>query len=139
MGAQVLSMPVQFETHTCGKCGITFAAPETFWSQKVRDKTPWYCPNGCCRVFTGPTEDQKRIKQLERQLASSRESADYARDRADRAERSASAYKGQVTKIKNRVGKGVCPCCNRTFANLARHMQSQHPDFSHEEAEASCK
>lgn len=28
------------------------------------------------------------------------------------------------------VGAGVCPCCNRTFKNLARHMAGQHPGFT---------
>lgn len=22
-----------------------------------------------------------------------------------------------------------CPCCNRTFQNLQRHMTSKHPDY----------
>lgn len=42
------------------------------------------------------------------------------------------AYKGQVTKVKRRVSKGVCPCCNRTFENLARNMESQHPAYGGE-------
>ena len=24
---------------------------------------------------------------------------------------------------------GVCPCCTRTFPNLAAHMKTKHPDF----------
>jgi hypothetical protein len=40
-----------------------------------------------------------------------------------------------VTKIKNRVGHGVCPCCTRSFQNLARHMASEHPTFAAEAAE----
>jgi hypothetical protein len=27
------------------------------------------------------------------------------------------------------VANGVCPCCNRTFQNLARHMAGKHPDY----------
>lgn len=42
---------------------------------------------------------------------------------------------GQVTKLKNRVGHGVCPCCNRSFGNLARHIESEHPTFIAEAAE----
>ena len=37
--------------------------------------------------------------------------------------------KGQVTRIKKRVANGVCPCCNRTFKDLAAHMSTQHPDY----------
>ncbi|MBV6448554.1 hypothetical protein [Nitrosomonas sp.] len=48
-------------------------------------------------------------------------------DQRDAAERSARAYKGQATKIKRRVGRGVCPCCNRHFENLERHMHMVFP------------
>lgn len=24
----------------------------------------------------------------------------------------------------------VCPCCNRTFQNVARHIAGQHPDYA---------
>jgi hypothetical protein len=27
----------------------------------------------------------------------------------------------------------VCPCCRRTFQNLMRHMQTQHPTFKGED------
>tara|TARA_Y100000310_G_scaffold338946_1_gene430083 strand:- start:1163 stop:1354 length:192 start_codon:yes stop_codon:yes gene_type:complete len=50
-------------------------------------------------------------------------------DERDAAEKTASTYKGQVTKLKNRAKAGVCPCCNRTFQNLSRHMETKHPDF----------
>lgn len=43
--------------------------------------------------------------------------------------RQLSAARGQVTRIKNRVGNGVCPCCNRSFGNLHRHMQTKHPGW----------
>lgn len=49
-------------------------------------------------------------------------------DEAEAVKRSAAAYKGAATRLKNRAKAGVCPCCNRTFQNLARHMASQHPD-----------
>lgn len=32
-----------------------------------------------------------------------------------------------IAALKAR-GAGVCPCCNRTFSQLSRHMQSKHPD-----------
>lgn len=49
------------------------------------------------------------------------------------AERRASAARGQITKLKKRVAGGACPCCNRTFENLARHMQTKHAGFVAEE------
>lgn len=29
-----------------------------------------------------------------------------------------------------RIAAGVCPCCRRSFTDLARHMSSQHPDYA---------
>ena len=37
--------------------------------------------------------------------------------------------RGVATRMKNRIKVGVCPCCNRTFQDLAKHMASQHKDF----------
>lgn len=41
----------------------------------------------------------------------------------------ASYARGQLTKLKRRVSNGVCPCCNRSFADLHRHMTEKHPDY----------
>jgi hypothetical protein len=40
-----------------------------------------------------------------------------------------------VTKLKQRVANGVCPCCHRSFVNLHRHMAGQHPDYTKEQSE----
>lgn len=119
-----------YQPHTCGKCGVQFAMTTTFYRQRMRDKNTWYCPNGCLRAFTGESEEEK----LRRQLDSVVEGKRALRYRLDHANRSRAALKGQVTKIKRRVGKGICPCCRRNFANLKRHMEHQHPDWSEESA-----
>jgi hypothetical protein len=31
-----------------------------------------------------------------------------------------------------RIGNGVCPCCNRSFTNLRRHMTTKHPEYPKE-------
>lgn len=81
-------------------------------------------------------EAQKQIRNLKSQLDSAIRRADTASRRADMAEDSRQhvenqlrATKGVVTKIKKRVSKGVCPCCNRSFENLKNHMESQHPEY----------
>lgn len=76
------------------------------------------------------SELERTRKQLER--AETRERA--ARDQAEAAERSAIAYKGHATRLRKRAAAGVCPCCTRSFQNLQRHMASQHPTFSGEQA-----
>lgn len=110
----------------CYICGVHTAAPASFVENRIRDHKPWYCVNGHSQVYLGETEEQKLRRRLE--WAESR--AKTNREWAEREERRARAFRGQVTKIKNRVGNGVCPCCNRTFQNLMRHMQTKHPGYS---------
>lgn len=41
------------------------------------------------------------------------------------------------TRTRNRIAAGVCPCCNRTFQNLADHMRTLHADYVAAEPEES--
>lgn len=119
---------VQLVPLTCGHkdCDAVFAFAQHMYDRLKENRQTWYCPNGHARVFTGRTREQ----QLEAQLEASRRIASNERERRALAERQRAAARGQVTKIKRRVGRGVCPCCNRTFADLARHMEGQHPEFA---------
>lgn len=114
------------EAHDCAECGIVFGLDEQFAARRRKDGRLFYCPNGHGLSWKKSLDDEA----LKRRLASAEANVTHLRDQRDAAERSARSYKGQVTKIKRRVGKGVCPCCNRTFQDLARHMAGQHPDYS---------
>jgi hypothetical protein len=112
-------------TIDCVSCGMMFAVPEV-WERKRRRSHDWfYCPNGHNLHFPqeSDVEKQQRLReQAERVLARREQDLEHER-------RSHAATKGQLTKTRKRVAGGVCPCCNRSFVNLARHMQGQHPDF----------
>lgn len=109
----------------CPVCFIHYAAPEDMFIRKEKDGGNWYCPNGHNIVFRESLADK-----LKRKVASLESNNQYLRESKGRTERQLSAHKGQVTKIKNRIANGVCPCCKRTFADVARHMKNQHPDFA---------
>lgn len=113
---------------TCYECGIRFGMPQHFYKEarEHADKT-FYCPNGHGQCYT--TSEATRLR---RELNNEREENNHLRYRIEHANRSRAALKGQVTKIKRRVGKGICPCCRRHFANLKHHMEGQHPDWSEE-------
>jgi len=117
-----------FVSLSCGACGVSFAITDGFYRARRRDHKSFYCPNGCCRAYNIESDEER----LRRQLSESHQSNSSLRDRLETTRRSRAALKGQVTKIKRRVGKGVCPCCRRNFANLKRHMEGQHPDWSEE-------
>lgn len=129
-----------FEIETCCSCGVQFGMPTDLKHRRVNDHASFFCPNGHGQHYTGPTDAQKakaEAEALRSQLAGAQQTAKYLRDenrrereRVEAARRSASAHKGAHTRTKNRVAAGVCPCCNRTFQDLARHMAGQHPTFS---------
>jgi hypothetical protein len=112
-------------TSPCPNCGITFGVPEDFDRERRADGRTFYCPNGHSLTF-GKSEAEK----LRMQLNYANTALTAARDQARSAERRRAAAAGQVTKIRNRVVGGVCPCCTRTFENLARHMGTKHPEWT---------
>lgn len=119
---------LQMETITCCRqgCGLTFAVP-TRWREKRReDHTEFYCPNGHPQHFTGETEAER----LRREVAIQKRRAELMEAAAAKAHREAVKVKATLKKERGRVGNGVCPCCNRTFANLQRHMRGQHPEHA---------
>lgn len=132
---------VAVDVLTCGKCGIVFAVPSWWVQTRRKDHATWYCPNGDARAFLGETKEEKRIRELEvaHRFATERarqaeKDAEIERKARKQVQKKLSATKGTLTKTRNRVANGVCPCCNRTFQNLARHMKGQHPGYAAEGA-----
>lgn len=112
-------------------CGIRHALPETL-DQEVSDGGKAYCPLGHIYVRRGQTTQQKlkaEQEQRQRDLECHRRETARLRDRIIEEQHRTRAQKAAKTRIKNRVANGVCPCCNRSFQNLHRHMASQHPEF----------
>lgn len=103
----------------------------------------FYCLWGHSQHFTrGPSENDKlrlerdRLKQeaarLEERAQAYQRAEEAAQEHAAYQARRAAAARGQVTRLKNRAAAGLCPCCNRSFSNLQRHMAGQHPGFQAE-------
>ena len=121
----VINVSERLVTEQCIRCGITFALPEELRGELVENHKDFYCPNGHSQRYIDKTEAQKqreRAERLAQQLQ--RREADLQRERTQHR-----ATKGQLTKTKKRVANGVCPCCNRSFANVQRHMEGQHPEY----------
>ncbi|MBU8834159.1 hypothetical protein KL858_32590 [Mycolicibacterium goodii] len=128
-----------FVTHTCAThgCGVSFAVENGFNERRREDHRNFYCPNGHVMGYLGKTEAQKERERADRlqRLVESREADIRFEQRRLMSERRAhAATKGQLTKTKKRVANGVCPCCNRHFANVERHMANQHPDYARNES-----
>lgn len=124
------------ETLDCANCGITFAIPDFFMRNRRDDHNNFYCPNGHIQYYPAKTAAEiarEEIVTLKARIHDETERARRARQDAEHFEASRNAYKGQVTKLKNRAAAGVCPCCNRHFTALERHMATKHPGFKKED------
>lgn len=124
---------VELTEINCGECGGTYAINERYREQMYQKGGSWNCPYcDCGWGYSNNNENSKLKKQLaaekrgrklaERQAKREREEARYQAN-------CARAQKAAKTRIKNRIAAGVCPCCNRTFKQLAAHMKNKHPDY----------
>jgi len=123
---------INLVAQTCCSCGTVFGINEGQKVQLKRTGEWFYCPNGHSQRFT-KTEADKLREQLaaaERARDSARAYARSVQDQNDAERRAHAATKGQLTKTRKRVANGVCPCCNRSFADLGRHMAGKHPDYA---------
>lgn len=127
----------------CPTCHIHYAAPRAMFTYKNENNEGWYCPNGHQVVYRqsaltkakeeadAARRERDRLKQNEAWYAER-----YTADQNEKRDltRANGALKGSLTKVRKRVGQGVCPCCNRSFGDLARHMASKHASFHAEAA-----
>lgn len=89
----------------------------------------FYCAYGHGQVYSkGESEETKLRRErdiLKQQAVRLEEEASLARVRAEKAE-------AATKRLKKRASAGTCPCCQRTFQNMATHMKHQHPEFVQE-------
>ena len=109
---------------TCCNCATNFAMDNNLKQRLKETGDTFYCPNGHAQRYT-----ETEATRLKRQNQSLESNLRWAKIDAQNAKYSHAATKGKLTKLKNRIANGVCPCCNRTFANISRHMAGQHPDY----------
>jgi hypothetical protein len=113
----------------CYKCGVPFGLDAGYVTERRNDHQNFYCPNGHAQGYHGPSAAERERDAALRDAAWWKEREQSRAKEAEAAKRSAAASRGVVTKMKRRLGKGVCPCCKRYFADLHRHVQGQHPEF----------
>lgn len=104
---------------SCGSCGIEFAVPTCFYNEKQKEgpRQSWFCPNGHERHFAESQVDKMRRER------------DRAVQEQARLSELVASKEREVTRLKKRSASGTCSCCNRTFANMARHMKTKHPEM----------
>ncbi len=128
----------------CCECKSEMWIPDALYEAARHDSKIWFhCAYGHNQHYPKSprqtAEDALRQERdrLAQSIAGKDDEINWQRGRVEATERRLNATNGVVTRIKNRVGHGVCPCCNRTFTDLQRHMHSKHPTFPKAELEAA--
>jgi len=116
---------VTMATIVCCECGVSFAVTSTFRNILMQDSSKWFCcPNGHKQHYT--TSEADRLKrQLDAQkIEHERQTRILQNDLLIERKNNE-----ELSKKVKRIHKGVCPCCNRTFTNLKRHIATKHPEI----------
>lgn len=130
-----VTLGLELEIVHCAECSTPFGPTEDFIDRRRRDGRTFWCPNGHKNHYKGES-DAAKIKRLADEAAASRARTDQVRAERDAVRRQLTATKGVVTRTRKRIANGVCPCCDRSFTNLHRHMTTKHPDYVSEEIPA---
>ena len=115
---------VVLEPLTCGVvgCGVPFGISRSLYDKAQVDPSVFFwCPNGHHIHYGGDSAEEKLRK------AETRETA--LRDQLEASAREAELVRGALLRDRQRFANGVCPCCNRSFDNVRRHMATKHPGY----------
>jgi len=120
-------------------CGIALAVPKSMYRWAQNDSgNHIFCPLGHTFIFGKNATDRakERADQLAAQLRAARASNTATRDQLIAERRSNAAYRGWITRLRNRISNGVCPVkgCQRHFDNVQAHIERMHPDWATEHA-----
>jgi hypothetical protein len=110
---------------------MAFGIPADYQTRRRNDHASFYCPSGHAQSYQGKSEaEQLRAQLAEKDAAieAERRSRKWAEDRAKGANISAGMARAAHRRLSDRVSHGVCPCCQRTFKQLAAHMKAKHPE-----------
>ena len=109
----------------CGTCGVWFTVPVIVYENHRREGGYHFCPNGHARGWrTGEEERERNALRLERDRL--KQDAARLEDELVAERRRGEAAEKQLLQVRRRATAGVCQCCHRSFANVARHMRNKH-------------
>lgn len=110
----------------CGGCGVVHALPTVKYESCMEEGGFWTCPNGCSRGWKEGRRTREAVARERDRLK--QENARLAEEVAE-ARRQQGRVEARLQRHKKRAAAGTCPCCKRTFANMAQHMKTKHPDY----------
>ncbi len=125
----------------CYQCKVAIHMPQSVNSYLRASRADFWCINGHRQCYSQQPseadlvrkqldEERRKRERAEQNVAMYADDARHAREQAQRERNRANGYKGHATRMTKRVKAGTCPCCNRTFKQLAAHMANKHPTFT---------
>lgn len=139
--SETQTFPATLTVINCGECGGIYALNERYRRKKQEVGESWTCPYCKCGWGYSNSSENERLKrelqQEQERTLRERQRHDQTKAELRETERRRRAEKGAKTKLKKRVAHGVCPCCNRTFKQLAAHMSAMHPEYVQEAKQES--
>ena len=112
-------------------CGINLAIPDDLHSYAMRQGTSVCCPLGHKFIYNDSIK--QRLEEAEAKLQRANKRIKATTELLRHEEASHRTTRGHVTRKRKqleRVKAGVCPCCKRSFKDLALHMNSKHPNYT---------
>jgi hypothetical protein len=125
MSTLVITSTTRFTVITCYKCATPFCMTEEMNTERLRSQDSFWCPNGHSQSYTGKTPEQK----LREELTSVIEAKNRVTFERNDLESRLIDTGRKLERVKKRLKGGKCPCCNRNFTALARHIASKHPTY----------
>lgn len=115
---------VELEKMTCKNCNGIFALNREYILHQRTHAGGYYCPY-CQTLWVWRESESDKLRKLlaEKHKEVTASKCEAMRERQLKEETS---LRMKAERKLKRVDHGVCPCCNRTFRNLARHMASKH-------------
>ncbi len=134
MTTLTLTTVTKFAVVTCFKCATQFCMTEEMDTERRRSHDHFWCPNGHQQHYIHESREEalrKKLEATELALQATKEQREEFQNQLIDTGR-------KLERTKKRLKGGKCPCCNRNFIALARHLSSKHPDYgsSHKKAKS---
>lgn len=111
----------------CISCAVWHTVPEIVHDHHREHGGFHHCPNGHSYGWKTGAE-QRREEEIRRERDRLKQDAARLADEVAAERKRAEEAEKRIVQIRRRAAAGVCPCCNRTFVNVQRHMKTKHPN-----------
>jgi hypothetical protein len=127
-----LQKTVEVNLLECCDCATPIALTVDQERRLRESGATFYCALGHAQSWRETELDRLRAKLAEQTRIATIQAERAAA--AERAEQTAvdqmKAAAREAKRLERRAKAGVCPCCQRSFVALRRHMAAKHPGFA---------